>query len=108
MNQINLTHAAFDRAKADVAAGVDKLRTDRDRIDTRVGGFLGSGWTGTAADSFVDGWEDWKTAADDVLQGLDAMGQLLDAAHRDFIASDDTSQAALDRLSSRLIDRLGD
>ena len=90
MNQINLTHASFEQAKRDVAAGVEKLRTDRDRIDGRVSGFLGSGWT------------------ENVLQGLDAMGQLLDAAHRDFIASDDASQASLDRLSARLIDRLGD
>ncbi len=108
MNQINLTHASFDQAKRDVAAGVEKLRTDRDRIDGRVSGFLGSGWTGSAADTFVDGWEEWKTGAENVLQGLDAMGQLLDAAHRDFIASDDASQASLDRLSARLVDRLAD
>jgi WXG100 family type VII secretion target len=108
MNQINLTHGAFDQAKRDVAAGVEKLRTDRDRIDERVSGFLGTGWVGSAADTFVDGWADWKVGADNVLQGLDAMGQLLDAAHRDFIASDEGSQASLDQLSSRLIDRLGD
>ncbi len=35
------------------------------------------------------------------------MGELLGAALRDFIAQDDASQASLDALSTRLIDRLG-
>ena len=48
-----------------------------------------------------------EAAADDVHEALDGMGELLGAALRDFIAQDDASQASLDALSSRLIDRLG-
>ncbi|WP_426245473.1 WXG100 family type VII secretion target [Nocardioides sp. LHG3406-4] len=104
---INVIHQAFTQAKADVAEGAGRLKSDRDRIDTRVSGFLGSGWTGVAADSFVDAWGDWKVAATDVLDGLVAMGELLEAAHKDYIDADDTSQQQLDQLSARLIDRLG-
>ncbi|MBA3783105.1 MAG: hypothetical protein H0X12_14800, partial [Nocardioides sp.] len=50
---------------------------------------------------------DWKVAAKDVHDGLVAMGELLDAAHQDFIQADDSSQQQLDQLSARLIDRLG-
>lgn len=107
MTQINLTHAAFAKAKSDVQVGAERLQKDRDTIDQRVTGFLGSGWTGSAADSFVTAWGDWKAAADDVLQGLTSMGELLDAAHRDFVQSDDSSQQALDRVSARLVERMG-
>lgn len=108
MSQIDLTHAAFARAQHDVATGCDRLKTDRDAIDQRVSGFLGAGWTGVAADSFVEAWDEWKLAATDVLDGLTAMGQLLDAAHRDFVAADDLSQQSLDQISARIVDRLGD
>lgn len=104
---INVIHQAFTRAKSDVAEGCSRLKSDRDAIDKRVTGFLGTGWTGVAADSFVDAWGDWRVAATDVLDGLTAMGELLDAAHKDFIESDDSSQQRLDQLSARLIDRLG-
>ena len=107
MSQINLTHDAFAKAKADVAHGVERLQRDRSTIDQRVSGFLGRGWTGVAADSFVEGWGEWKDAAGEVLEGLRAMGELLDAAHHDFIAADDSSQQSLDQLSARLVDRLG-
>ncbi|MCW2815441.1 MAG: hypothetical protein JWN84_2896 [Nocardioides sp.] len=107
MSEINLTHAAFSTAIADVAEGSDRLRRDRDRIDLRVRGFLGRGWTGVAADSFVEAWDDWKLAADDVLEGLTAMGVLLEAVYRDFVATDEASQQALDSISARIVDRLG-
>ncbi|MEJ7832947.1 MAG: WXG100 family type VII secretion target [Nocardioides sp.] len=107
MTQIDLTHTAFDKAKSDVREGAERLTRDRDNIDARVTGFLGSGWTGIAADSFVEAWGDWKDAAGDVLQGLVSMGELLDAVHKDFIAADDASQQSLDQISARLIDRLG-
>lgn len=107
MSQINLTHAAFAKVRSDVQVGAERLTSSRDSIDHRVSGFLGSGWTGEAADSFVEGWSDWKSAAGEILDGLSAMGELLDAAHRDFVAADESSQRSLDAISARLIDRLG-
>lgn len=102
-----LVHEAFNQAKTDVRDGAARLHKDRDDIDRTVSGYLGSGWTGVAADSFVDAWGDWKLAATDVLDGLVAMAELLEAAHADYIAQDDTSQQLLDQISSRIIDRLG-
>jgi WXG100 family type VII secretion target len=104
---IELLHQAFTQGKTDVREGAARLCHDRDAIDRQVGGFLRDGWTGVAADSFVIAWDDWKTAAGDVLEGLVAMGELLEAAHADFVEQDAGSQAQLDAISERIIARLG-
>lgn len=104
---IELIHQAFNKGKSDVREAAGRLTKDRDDIDRRVSGYLGQGWTGIAADSFVDAWDDWKLAATDVLEGLVAMGELMQAAHTDFIEQDDASQQKLDAISARIIDRLG-
>ena len=104
---ILLTEQAFNQGRADVRRAAALLRADRDGIDRRVTGFLDGGWAGVAADSFVTAWDDWKTAATDVLDGLVAMGQLLEAAQADFVAQDADSQHRLDTISARIVDRLG-
>lgn len=104
---IHLVHAAMRTAIGDVTRARDLLADQRVRADQRMSGFLGGGWTGAAADSFADAWADWKVAADRVEGGLDAMQQLLDAAHRDLTVQDDDSQRALDQISQRIVDRLG-
>ena len=98
---------AFDKGLDDVRSASDRLTTDRGAIDRRVRGFLGHGWTGVAAESFVGAWEDWVTAAVDVQEGLVAMSELLVAARHDFVAQDEASQQALDAISARIIERLG-
>jgi WXG100 family type VII secretion target len=107
MEQVNLTHAAFTEAIRDVQDAASRLHRDRDRIDDRVSGYLGSGWTGVAADSFVEAWAEWKTGATDVLEGLVAMGELLGATHQDFTQQDDASEQAMNQIAARIIDRLG-
>lgn len=107
MEQLNLTHAAFARAIRDVQGAASRLHSDRDRIDERVSGYLGSGWTGVAAESFVEAWAEWKSGATDVLEGLVAMGELLDATQKDFIQQDDASEQAMTQIATHIIDRLG-
>ena len=107
MDQVQVMHAAFAKAKDDVHDAAERLRNDRNSIDGRVRGFLNAGWSGEAADSFSDAWEEWKESAGQVLTGLTVMRELLDETHRDFIAADDSSQQRLDALSARIIDRLG-
>lgn len=107
MEQVNLTDAAFAQAIRDVQDAASRLHRDRDRIDERVSGYLGSGWTGVAADSFGEAWAEWKTGATDVLEGLVAMGELLDATQKDFIQQDDASEQAMNQIAARIVDRLG-
>ena len=107
MNQVSVMHGAFGQAIGDVREAAGRLHHDRDRIDDRVSSYLGSGWTGIAADSFIEAWAEWKVGATDVLDGLVAMGELLDATHRDFIEQDEASEQAMNQVSARIIDRLG-
>jgi WXG100 family type VII secretion target len=104
---IQVIHEAFRTASYDVHTGAGQLRAARDRVDREVDGFLDTGWTGAAASSFGQGWDAWRVAAQDVLDGLVAMGQLLDAAHQDFVVSDAGSQARLDQIAQRIVERLG-
>jgi WXG100 family type VII secretion target len=83
------------------------MHQDRGLFDERVRGFLDAGWRGVAADAFNQAWQDWLTAATDVEDGLAAMAELLDATQRDFNAQDDASQDSLDRVSARIVARLG-
>lgn len=106
-DNVKVMHAAFAKAKDDVHDAAERLRKDRSRIDKRVRGFLTAGWSGEAADAFSDAWDEWKDSAGEVLLGLNAMRQLLDETHRDFVIADDDSQQRLDALAARLIDRLG-
>jgi WXG100 family type VII secretion target len=104
---IQVIHEAFRAAIHDVRTGAGHLRTARDRVDREVDGFLDTGWTGTAANSFGQGWDAWRVAAQEVLDGLVAMAQLLDAAHQDFVEADAGSQIGLDQIAHRIVERLG-
>ena len=104
---INLTLQSFDKGIDDVRNGADRLNADNSRIDRAVRGFLQSGWTGVAAESFVDAWDEWKTAADEVHEALTSMGELLVVTRDDFIRQDDASQQRSDAAAARILDRLG-
>ncbi len=104
---IQVIDKAFRTAIHDVQTGAGQLRASRDRVDREVDGFLDTGWSGAAAISFGQGWEAWRIAAQDVLDGLVAMGQLLDAAQQDFQVADVASQTRLDQIAQRIVERLG-
>lgn len=104
---IHVTDASFNRAKGDISTAVDELTTAKDSIHRRVSAFLGTGWTGAASDSFVPAWEDWRSAAERVIEDLKTMGELINLAQRDFHEADDQSQQQLDSFASHIADRLG-
>lgn len=99
---INVDHPTFRGAVTDVRRAADRLRVDRDQVAREVDDLLDGGWSGAAASAYAAGWADWKAAAARVLAGLDAMGQLLDAAHADLARSDGSAGDALGRLGARL------
>ena len=104
---IQVIHQAFRTAIYDVNTGAGQLHAARDRVDREVDGLLDTGWSGAAALSFGEGWDAWRIAAQEVLDGLVAMGELLDAAHQDFVAADAGSQTRLDQIAHRIVERLG-
>jgi WXG100 family type VII secretion target len=107
MTTIGASHHAFRTAITDLTAGAEHVRGSRDRISHRVQRLLDDGWTGDAADSFAEGWGDWRQAAREVLDGLVAMGGLLEAVHQDLRHQDESSQRLLDGIAGRITERLG-
>ena len=103
---LRLEHAAMRTAVSDVHRAHEELTDARAKADQRVSSLLSAGWTGIASDAFSEAWTDWLAGAQQVEAGLEAMGQLLDAVHRDMTAQDDGSQAALDQISARIVERL--
>lgn len=99
---LSLDHPAFRAAVADVEATAERLRTDRDRVARAVDVLLDGGWSGSAAAAYAEGWTEWCAGAERVLQGLVAMGRLLDAVHVDLTASDMDAHTDLGRLTGRL------
>ena len=104
---IQVIHAAFEKAIDDVVIAAAELATTRRSVDRRISDFLGVGWRGDAAETFVGPWGDWVAGAEEAEDGLRAMAELLAVTRRDFEREDQSSQRALDTLSARIIDRLG-
>lgn len=104
---IELHHAAFRAAIEDVGAAAHRLRADRDRIGREVGELLDGGWSGRAATAYAEGWAEWLDGSGDVLAGLDAMADLLEAVHRDLAERDADSERDLAVVATRLVRRLG-
>jgi WXG100 family type VII secretion target len=89
-------------AREQVAGIASSLTHERSTLHGSMKEFLGAGWTGPAAHEFSDAWEDWNTAASEMLDGLHAMSRLLEAARVDFVTTDDGVQSDLARLTVRL------
>jgi WXG100 family type VII secretion target len=103
---IELDHEAFRTAIGDVQRATAVLSDEREAIGREVEALL-DGWTGIAGEAFAEGWAQWQGGAVEVLDGLLAMGRLLDAVHEDLTYRDTESQASLDRLTGRILARLG-
>jgi WXG100 family type VII secretion target len=89
-------------AREQVAGIATSLTHERTSLHGSMRTLLGSGWTGPAATEFSDAWDDWNTAAAEMLDGLHAMSRLLEAARVDFVTTDDGSRTDLTRLAVRL------
>lgn len=93
-------------ALAEAVAALRSTATDLDRGRTTLhrsfASFLGGGWTGQAADSFVGGWDEWSDGVGSVLDGLASIASLLEDHGRDVQAQDDSASSASGHLQSRL------
>jgi WXG100 family type VII secretion target len=89
-------------AREQVAGIATSLTDERSSLHTSMRALLGSGWTGPAATEFSDAWDDWNTAASEMLEGLHAMSRLLEAARVDYVTTDDGAHSDMARLSVRL------
>jgi hypothetical protein len=107
MDEILLLHADFDRARREVDLAAEALAEGRRRADRQVSALLDGDWSSPAGQAFGEAWREWVRGATDVAEGLHAASRLLAVAQRDLVEQDADSQARLDTLSSRILERLG-
>ena len=99
---IALDPGTVDHVVGQVHRAADDLRRQRTEAALHVDGLLDGSWTGDAAHAFGQGWADWTAAADDVLDVLGRLADLIAAARRDLTADDDRAQVSMLRLAARL------
>ena len=101
--EIRLGDDALTEAVAGVRRALDGVDATRRRAADRVELLLDGGWSGSAASSFADAWQDWLGGAAVVSRGLVDVGVALATIDRDLRGTDLT---AADRAST-LAERLG-
>jgi WXG100 family type VII secretion target len=104
---LQLEHDAFATALDEVREAADRLHEARARVGSDVDSLLSGGWRGVAAHALAEGWADWQAGARDVLDGLAALGRILEAVHGDLTERDLDGRVALDAVAARIVDRLG-
>jgi WXG100 family type VII secretion target len=101
MGTLTADHAAFRSAVAELRAAAERLDHDHDRAARSVDGLLAT-WSGTVATAYASGWEEWRSGAARVLDGLRTMAALLEAADADLAATDVARAGDLRLLTARL------
>lgn len=71
---------------AEVARIEEAARGQVAQISDEVQALLSGGWVGGAASGFARGWQDWQAGAQEVLQALAAMSELLAETGRGYAA----------------------
>jgi WXG100 family type VII secretion target len=99
---MSMEYPALAQAVADVRATAEELDRGRTTLHQSFGSFLGGGWTGQAADSFVGGWDDWSNGVGSVLDALQSIAGLLEDHGRDLRTHDTLAESAVTDLHSRL------
>jgi len=100
-------HAAMAKASRMVHDIADEVTKEQTRLDTEVTSFVGSGWTGVAAEEYRAAWEEWCRGMSDVLSALRTEAQLISSSQAAYEVSDDVSTGQMSPLSARLQSRLG-
>jgi WXG100 family type VII secretion target len=99
---MSMEYPALAQAIADVRATAEDLDRGRTTLHSSFGSFLGGGWTGQAADSFVGGWDDWSDGVGSVLDALRSIASLLEDHGRDLQGRDGAAEWSVTNLHTRL------
>jgi WXG100 family type VII secretion target len=97
-----MDYPALAQAVAEVRTTAEELDQGRTTLHQSFGAFLGGGWTGLAAESFVEGWDDWSEGVASVLDALGSIATLLEDHGRDLHGSDDAAEWSMTNLHTRL------
>lgn len=103
---VALSHPDLTQAVVGLRRAADQLERRRATTEHQVDVLLDGGWSGAAAASYREGWEDWRTGCAEVIGALSTMADLVDTARADLDAADVSSRDAHGAVSARLAERL--
>lgn len=100
---LNLVHTDLVAAVADLRDVVSTLEAERRRTDRAVDLLLDGGWSGRAAEAYLEGWEDWRRGCDEVLAALASMAELIAVSRVDRVEQDSRAAEDLRAVAARLL-----
>jgi WXG100 family type VII secretion target len=82
-------------ASARLESAAQRLKDGLASVDDETAQLLGSGWKGGAASAYGPAWDQWHNGADQVVQGLQRMSELLSIAGKEYAKTDQSGADAL-------------
>jgi WXG100 family type VII secretion target len=82
-------------ASARLESAAQRLKDGLASVNDETTQLLGSGWKGGAASAYGPTWEGWHKGADQVIQGLQRMSELLTIAGKEYAKTDESGADAL-------------
>lgn len=82
-------------ASARLESAAQRLKDGLASVDDETSRLLGSGWKGGAAAAYGPAWEGWHKGADQVVQALQRMSELLTIAGKEYAKTDEAGADAL-------------
>lgn len=96
MPNVNVTYADMQSAANQLRAGENQIEGDLAKLKKLVDNLVASGYvTDTSSKQFESSYTEFSTGATKMIQGLNGMGQYLDAAAKAFHETDTQLAAAL-------------
>jgi WXG100 family type VII secretion target len=93
---VNVTYADMQSAANQLRAGENQIEGDLAKLKKLVDNLVASGYvTDTSSKQFESSYTEFNTGATKMIQGLNGMGQYLDAAAKAFHETDTQLAAAL-------------
>lgn len=94
---VELVESELHAASARLESAAQRLKDGLASVDDETTQLLGSGWKGGAASAYGPAWDGWLEGAEQVVQALQRMSELLSIAGKEYAKTD---QAGADALGS--------
>lgn len=82
-------------ASARLESAAQRLKDGLASVNDETTQLLGSGWKGGAASAYGPAWDQWHQGAEQVIQGLQRMSELLTIAGKEYAKTDQSGADAL-------------
>ena len=92
---VEVVESELHAASARLESAAQRLKDGLASVDDETTQLLGSGWKGGAASAYGPAWEGWHKGADQVVQALQRMSELLSIAGKEYAKTDQSGADAL-------------